>query len=118
MILNLACFKAFCSSSGVFFSASAVETFVLPEFRSNATAADLRRRPARRRLAALKRYFYHNYIYKDSCFSFPFIRFAVVPCSNVSVFLLFFSAFQWEGCFHDCYPLILGFFLASFFVCN
>lgn len=51
-------------------------------------------------------YFYHNYIYIDSCFSFPFIRFAVVQMCMCSCFFFLEGEFP-----YDCYPLILGFFL-------
>lgn len=79
MILNLACFKAFSSSIGR--AVQAVADVVRSTLRTATTARARDHQPA----YGFQLYFYHNYIYIDSCFSFPFIRFAVVPCSNVSV---------------------------------
>lgn len=80
MILNLACFKAFSSSVGRR-AVQAVADVVRSNLRTAKTARARDHQPA----YGFQLYFYHNYIYIDSCFSFPFIRFAVVPCSNVSV---------------------------------
>lgn len=79
MILNLACFKAFCSSWSCWASRRRRRE-VKPRRRRRPLASSVTNG-----LRLPKHYFYHNYIYIDSCFIFPFIRFAVVPCSNVSV---------------------------------
>lgn len=84
MILNLACFKAFCSSVGR--RGWAIRRRRRREVKpSNGNDGSRALAITNRGLRLLQLYFYHNYIYIDSCFSFPFIRFAVVPCSNVSV---------------------------------
>lgn len=84
MILNLACFKAFCSSVGR--RGGAIRRRRRREVKpSNGDDGSRALAITNHGLRLLQLYFYHNYIYIDSCFSFPFIRFAVVPCSNVSV---------------------------------
>lgn len=97
MILNLACFKAFSSSVG----RRAVQAAVADVVRSNLRTAKTARARDHQPAYGFQLYFYHNYIYIDSCFSFPFIRFAVVPCSNVSVLCsgVFFVLFYVGGSF-------------------
>lgn len=97
MILNLACLKAVhLRSSRPMLVVAVASVQVKPSSSTTTTTLTFHQQ-----LAALKHYFYHNYLYIDSCFSFPFIRFAVVPCSNVGVLVCFFI----RG-FHDCFQLI------------
>lgn len=42
----------------------------------------------------------------------------MVPCSNVSVSCVLVFFFNVGGRFHDCYPLISGFFLALLRISN
>lgn len=101
MILNLACLKAG-SSAFVASNAGRRLGFVQVKPSPSKTTTTTTLTYHHQQLAALKHYFYHNYLYIDSCFSFPFIRFAVVPCSKVCVLVYFFI----RG-FHDCFQLIL-----------